>query len=387
MKNFLPLSVPIIDGKEKEYVNECLETGWVSSAGKFVDRFENQICSYTKSSYSIACMNGTSALHTSLLLSGVEADNEVIVPSLTFIAPINAVRYVGAHPIFMDSDNDFNIDLDKTITFLLQETYLKDIKGKLVCKNKKTNRVIKALLVVHIFGNTVLLDELIKVCEDRNIKIIEDASESLGSKFAKGQYANRHSGIVGHFGCFSFNGNKIITCGAGGMILTQDKDYYERARYLTTQAKDDMEKFVHNEVGYNYRMSNVQAAIGCAQLENLNERISKKRTLHSMYTEQLKEIEDFEMHQPSNVTKSNLWLMILKINNPSIDPINLMNRLKEEKIETRPIWHLNHLQKPYKNCQNFRIENSYNLVNTSLCIPSTVDMSEEDVTRVIKALS
>tara|TARA_Y100001934_G_C12370069_1_gene785759 strand:- start:2968 stop:3969 length:1002 start_codon:yes stop_codon:yes gene_type:complete len=332
-------------------------------------------------------MNGTSALHTSLLLSGVEADNEVIVPSLTFIAPINTVKYVGAHPVFMDSDNDFNIDVDKTISFLLEETYLKDIEGELVCINKKTNREIKALVVVHIFGNTVLLDELIKVCEARNIKIIEDASESLGSKFAKGQYAKKHSGIVGHFGCLSFNGNKIITCGSGGMILTQDKDYYEKARYLTTQAKDDMEKFIHNEVGYNYRMSNVQAAIGCAQLESLDQRISKKRILHSMYAEQLKEIEDLEIHQPSNVTKSNLWLMILKINNSSIDPLNIMNRLKEEKIETRPIWQLNHLQNPYKDCQNFRIENSYNLLNTSLCIPSTVDMSEEDVTRVVEALS
>jgi len=387
MKNFLPLSVPIIDGKEKEYVNECLETGWVSSAGKFVDRFEDEISSYTKSTYSIACMNGTSALHTSLVLSGVEADNEVIVPSLTFIAPINTVKYVGAHPVFMDSDNDFNIDVDKTISFLLDETYLKNIKGKMVCINKKTKRAIKAIVVVHVFGNTVLMDDLLEVCEDRNIKIIEDASESLGSKFAKGRYANEHSGTIGHFGCLSFNGNKIITCGSGGMILTQDKVYSEKAKYLTTQAKDDMEKFIHNEVGYNYRMSNVQAAIGCAQLETLDQRIRKKRIIHNMYSDQLEETTDFAIHKPSNVSKSNFWLMILKIKNSSIDPLKIMEQLKKEKIETRPIWQLNHLQKPYEDCQNYMIENSYDLLNTSLCIPSSPDISEEDVSRVVEALS
>ncbi len=387
MKNFLPLSIPIIDGKEKEYVNECLETGWVSSAGKFVDRFENEISSYTKSTYSIACMNGTSALHTSLILSGVEVENEVIVPSLTFIAPINAVKYLGAYPIFMDSDNDFNIDINKTISFLLDETDLKDIKGKMVCINKKTKRQIKALVVVHIFGNTVLMDDLLKICEDRNIKIIEDVSESLGSKFAKGKYENEHSGIVGHFGCLSFNGNKIITCGSGGMILTQDKVYAEKAKYLTTQAKDDIEKFIHNEVGYNYRMSNVQAAIGCAQLESLDKRINKKRIIHKMYSDQLEETKDFEIHQPSNVTKSNFWLMILKIKNPSINPLNVMEQLNKKKIETRPIWQLNHLQKPYEDCQNYKIEKSYDLLNTSLCIPSSPDIDENDVASVVRALS
>jgi perosamine synthetase len=387
MKNFLPLSIPIIDGKEKEYVNECLETGWVSSAGKFVDRFENEISSYTKSAYSIACMNGTSALHTSLILSGVEVENEVIVPSLTFIAPINAVKYLGAYPIFMDSDDDFNIDINKTISFLLDETDLKDIKGKMVCINKKTKRQIKALVVVHIFGNTVLMDDLLKICEDRNIKIIEDASESLGSKFAKGKYENGHSGIVGHFGCLSFNGNKIITCGSGGMILTQDKVYAEKAKYLTTQAKDDIEKFIHNEVGYNYRMSNVQAAIGCAQLESLDKRIKKKRIIHKMYLDQLEETKDFEIHQPSNVTKINFWLMILKIKNPSINPLNVMEQLNKQKIETRPIWQLNHLQKPYEDCQNYKIEKSYDLLNTSLCIPSSPDIDENDIARVVRALS
>ena len=386
MKKFLPLSVPIIDGKEKEYVNECLETGWVSSAGKFVDRFEDEISTYTKSNFSIACMNGTSALHISLILSGVEVDNEVIVPSLTFIAPINTVKYLGAHPIFMDSDNDFNIDVEKTISFLLDETSLKKIKGKMVCINKKTKREIKAIIVVHIFGNTVLMDDLLRVAEDRNIKIIEDASESLGSKFAKGRYANKHSGTVGHFGCLSFNGNKIITCGSGGMILTQDKFYSEKAKYLTTQAKDDMERFIHNAVGYNYRMSNVQAAIGCAQLESLDERIRKKRKIHTIYSDQLKDSKDFAIHKPSNVSKSNFWLIILKIKNPSIDPLYLLDQLKKQKIETRPIWQLNHLQKPYKDCQNYKIENSYDLLNSSLCIPSSPDMDEDDLARIAAAL-
>tara|TARA_Y100000748_G_scaffold301568_1_gene302031 strand:- start:775 stop:1941 length:1167 start_codon:yes stop_codon:yes gene_type:complete len=387
MKKFLPLSIPIIDGKEKEYVNECLETGWVSSAGKFVDRFEEEISLYTKSLFSIACMNGTSAIHTSLILSGVEANDEVIVPSLTFIAPINTVRYLKAHPVFMDSDNDFNIDIEKTISFLLEETHLKDVKGKKVCVNNKTERVIKAIIVVHVFGNTVLLDDLLRVCEDRNIKLVEDASESLGSTFAKGLFAKKHSGTVGHFGCLSFNGNKIITCGSGGLILTQDNVRSEKARYLTTQAKDDQEKFIHNEIGYNYRMSNVQAAIGCAQLERLEQRVKKKKKIHQMYELRLEEQENFDIHKPSDVTNSNYWLMILKIKNSFITPFDLMDKLKTQSIESRPIWQLNHLQNPYKACQTYNIENSYELLNSSLCIPSSPDLEDEDVVRVVGALS
>ena len=262
MSNYIPLSVPSIKGNEWEYVKECLDTEWVSSAGKYVDLFEQKIAEYTGSKYAIACMNGTAAIQVSLRLAGVEPGDEVIVPTLTFIAPVNAIAYNGASPIFMDADKYYNIDAEKTIEFIKNETVFKN--G--FTYNKKTNNKITAIIPVHVWGNACWLDELIELCNKQNIAIVEDACESLGTFYNAGKYKGKHTGTFGKLGCLSFNGNKIITAGGGGMILTDDESLSEKAKYLSTQAKDDPVRYVHDEIGYNFRLTNIQAALGVAQL-------------------------------------------------------------------------------------------------------------------------
>ena len=269
----IPLSVPNIKGKEWEYVKECLDTEWVSSAGSFVERFENDIANFTKAKYVIACSSGTSALHISLKLSGVQPGDEVIIPSLTFIAPVNAIKYNGANPIFMDADNYFNLDVEKTIEFLNNETFQKNGYSY----NKKTKNKITAIVPVHMWGNAVDLAPLINICIDMGIKIVEDSSESLGTFYNENDLKGKHTGTLGTFGCLSFNGNKIITTGGGGAILTNDKELAKKARYLTTQAKDDPIRYIHNEIGFNYRLTNVQAAIGVGQFEMLESFLERKK--------------------------------------------------------------------------------------------------------------
>ncbi|MBP9096199.1 MAG: aminotransferase class I/II-fold pyridoxal phosphate-dependent enzyme, partial [Ignavibacteria bacterium] len=249
----IPLSVPSLKGNEWKYVKECLDTEWVSTAGKYVNLFEEKVKEFTKSEFAIACVNGTEAIHISLLLCGVEAGDEVIVPTLTFIAPINAVKYANAEPVFMDSDDFYNIDIEKTIEFIKNETTFKT--G--FTYNNKSGKRISAIIPVHIFGNAVMFDELIPLCKERNIAVIEDATESLGTIYTAGNYKGKFTGTIGDTGCFSFNGNKIITTGGGGMIVTNDAGKAEKAKYLTTQAKDDEVRYVHHEIGYNYRLPNV----------------------------------------------------------------------------------------------------------------------------------
>ena len=268
----IPLSVPSIKGNEWKYVKECLDTNWVSSAGKYVDLFEQNIANYTGSKYAVACVNGTSALQVSLRLAGVLPGDEVILPTLTFIAPVNAVAYNGASPIFMDSDEYYNIDTDKIIEFIRQKTVFQD--G--FTYNKTTEKRISAIVPVHVWGNATWLDELIQLCKERNISIVEDAAESMGTCYINGEHSGKHTGTIGLLGCLSFNGNKIITTGGGGMILTDYADLAEKAKYLTKQAKDDKVRYIHNEIGYNFRLTNIQAALGVAQLEQLPALLERK---------------------------------------------------------------------------------------------------------------
>ena len=261
----IPLSVPSLKGNEAKYLIDCVEKEWVSSAGKYVDEFENKISQYVGARYGVACVNGTAALHIALKVAGVKSGDEVIVPSLTFIASVNAISYNNANPIFMDSDEYFNIDILKTIKFIKNET--KSIDG--FSYNIKTNKRISALIPVHVWGNACWLDELVQLCKEKNIIIIEDAAESLGTYYNDGEFSDKFTGTIGDIGCFSFNGNKIITAGGGGMIVTNNKKFAARAKHLTTQAKKDPLYYVHDEIGYNYRLTNIQAAIGVAQLEQL----------------------------------------------------------------------------------------------------------------------
>tara|TARA_Y100001949_G_C15985264_1_gene330311 strand:+ start:350 stop:1525 length:1176 start_codon:yes stop_codon:yes gene_type:complete len=385
----IPLSTPYLTGSEWKYVKECLDSGWIST-GKYISLFQSKIAKYTKSKYAVACVNGTSALHVSLVLAGVEKNDEVIVPSLTFIAPVNAISYCQAEPIFMDSDNFFNIDVNKTIKFIEEETKLVK-RGSLsspVSVNKKTGRRIAALIAVHTFGNAVLLDELIKTCKQRNIKIIEDASESLGTIYSSGQYKGKHTGTIGFLGCLSFNGNKIITAGGGGMMLTNSKKIAERASYLTSQAKDDPLRYVHDNIGFNYRMTNVQAAIGTAQLEKLEIFLEKKRQVNKDYLKGISLIDGLSLCKVPSYASNNHWLNILKIDQKIYGKSSnqLMLKLRSNLIETRPIWRLNHLQKPYKSKQNFSVKRSIDLVKNSLCLPSSSNISQGELKRVLKGL-
>ena len=351
----IPLSVPSFKGNEFKYVKECLDTEWVSSAGKYVDLFEQKIAEYTGSKYAVACVNGTSALQVSLRLVGVEAGDDVIVPTLTFIAPVNAVAYGGASPIFVDSDEYYNIDAEKTIQFIKEETVFKNGFSY----NKTNQAKISAIIPVHVWGNANWLDELMPLCQERNIAVVEDASESLGTIYNDGENSGKHTGTVGKIGCLSFNGNKIITTGGGGMILTDDPNYAERAKYLTTQAKDDPVRYIHNEVGYNFRLTNIQAALGVAQLEQLPDILNRKQQIHKSYIEGIENLDGLSLDKGPKYARNNHWLNLLQVNTGIFreTPEQLMNRLEESNIQTRPVWALNHLQKPYRKFQNYKIEN------------------------------
>jgi perosamine synthetase len=381
MSEYIPLSEPVFRGNEWTYVRECLDTGWVSTAGSFVERFEREISSYTGARHAVACMNGTSALHISLLLAGISAGDEVLISTLTFIAPVNAVRYCGAWPVFMDADRFYNIDCGKVAHFLDNETVYR--RGQTL--NKRTGRRIAAVIPVHVFGNAADLSELAALCDDRNIRIIEDATESLGTVYSGGEYDGRHTGTIGGTGCLSFNGNKIITTGGGGMLLTDDPLLAERARYLTTQAKDDPIRYVHNETGYNYRMTNLQAAVGVAQLERLGEILEAKKRIYERYREGLDPLTGVTLAAVPEYAENNLWMCAVQIKGDEFgeSPGELMERFRRRKIQVRPVWRLNHLQKPYSGCQSHLIENAYGLVDATLNVPSGGGLSSADIEAVI----
>jgi len=301
----IKLHEPFLCGNEWRYIKNCLDEGWVSSAGKYVDLFEKKIAKYTDAKYAVACINGTSALQISLKLVGVEINDEVIVPSMTFIAPVNAISYNNAKPVFMDNDDYYTIDVNKTIEFLNKKSQTILRKKLPITINKKTGNRIAALIVVHLFGNAVKLDRLLDLCRKKNIVLIEDAAESIGTFYQSGRFKNKHTGTVGKIGCLSFNGNKIITAGGGGMILTNNLKIARRAKYLTTQAKDDPIHYIHNDIGYNFRLSNIQAALGLAQLESLTAQIKKKKIIHEIYKSKIGKIKGLRISKTSHSDKCN----------------------------------------------------------------------------------
>ena len=380
----IPLSVPNIEGNEWKYVKECLDEEWVSSAGKYVNLFEENIATYTGSKYAIACVNGTAALQVSLRLAGVMSGHEVIVSSLTFIASVNAIMYNNAKPIFMDADNYYNIDAEKAIAFIKNETVFKN--G--FTYNRTTEKRISAILPVHVWGNACWFDELIELCEKRNIAVVEDAAESLGTFYNSGKYKGKHTGTIGKLGCLSFNGNKIITTGGGGMILTDDEILAEEAKYLTTQAKDDSIRYIHDEIGYNFRLTNIQAALGVAQLERLSEILQRKNEIYHFYQIEIEGVEGLSILKVPDYANNNHWMNLLQINSSIYgeDIEGLMARLAHNKIQTRPAWTLNHKQKPYKKCQYYKIENSKELVKNSLCLPSSSNLTNDSLSKIINNL-
>lgn len=375
--NVIPLSEPVISGNEWKYIKDCLDTGWVSSAGSYVTHFEEVIANYAGTKHAVSVVNGTAALHTGLIACGVQPNDEVIVPTLTFIAPVNAVKYCGAEPVFMDCDPEtLCLDTIKLAEFIENNTTQKD-DG--FTYNKSTGRRIKAIIPVHIFGHPVDMSGLTNICTVHNIDIIEDAAESLGSEF-KGE----KTGSIGIMGCFSFNGNKIITTGGGGMIVTDNEILRRRARHLTTQAKRDPFEYDHDEIGYNYRLTNLQAAMGLAQIEKIEEFINIKRKNHELYKEILQEFEKVELLNEKQWAKSNFWLNTIKA--PKKDKKPLMEYLLSRNIQVRPVWKLIHTLPMYKGCQTYAISNAIECYETCINLPSSAGLEQEEIEYVAESI-
>ena len=363
--DFIPLHEPHFGGNEKKYVMDAIESSYVSSIGEYVNRFEDMIKNYTNSLNAISTVNGTSALHISLLLAGVRANDEVITQPVSFIATSNAIKYCGAEPIFIDVDKDtLGMSPEKLEEFLHSNTITKD-DGQ--CYNKVTDKIIKACLPVHTFGHPTKIDQIIEICRKNNIIVIEDAAESLGSK-----YKNEHTGNFGKFGIFSFNGNKIMTCGGGGMIITADDYLAKKAKHLTTTAKVDHKwEYVHDSVGYNYRLTNLNAAFACAQMENLDTFIKNKRELTKLYSEFFERFEEVDfVVEPTNCY-SNYWLNTILFENRNKRD-EFLEYSNNRRVMTRPLWQLINTQDMYTNCQKFNLDNSKWLEDRVVNIPSSV---------------
>jgi|TARA_Y100000294_G_scaffold11781_1_gene10798 aminotransferase in exopolysaccharide biosynthesis len=388
----ISLHEPLLAGNERKYIKHCLDQGWVSSAGKYVDIFEKKIAKYTGAKYAIACINGTAALQISLKLVGVKKGDEVIVPSMTFIAPVNAINYNGAKPIFMDCDEYYTIDVNKTIDFINKETHTikKKISGNdlTITVNNKTKNRITAIIIVHVFGNAARLNKLVDLCRKKNIALIEDAAESIGTFYTSNKFKKKHTGTVGVIGCLSFNGNKIITSGGGGMMLTNSRKIAKKAKYLTTQAKDDPIYSVHDEVGYNFRLTNILAALGLAQLESLSKYIKKKKIIHERYKKKINKIKYLSISNVSHYATCNYWLNILEINkNSSKKKLSkIIKYLCKNGIEVRPLWYPNHLQKKYKNCQTYKLNNINKIYLNRLCLPSSPQLTKSQQDFICKKL-
>lgn len=381
---YIPLSVPNLKGNELEYVTKAVSTEWVSTGGAFVSGFEENTAMYVGAKGAVACQSGTAGLHVALLLSGVTSNDEVIVPTLTFIAAVNPVKYVNAEPVFMDCDDSLAIDPVKLERFCREECNLED--GKLI--NKATGKHIKAIIVVHVFGNMADMESLMETCGKYKLKVIEDATEALGTYYTQGKYQGKFAGTIGDIGVYSFNGNKIITTGGGGMLVSNDTGILKKAKSLTTQAKSDEVNFIHDEVGYNYRMTNVQAAIGIAQLEQLEVFIKTKETNYDRYHSKVNGIVGLELLGFREGTRSNKWFYSLLCEDKySMDKAELIDYLSRNSIQARPVWGLIHEQKPYRSAQSYMVGKAKYYWERIVNIPCSTNLSSEDVNRVIEALS
>ena len=358
---FIPLHAPFFTENEKAYINECIETTFVSSVGKFVDRFEEMVAEYTGAKKAVVCVNGTNALHLALMLVGVEKNDEVITQPLTFVATANAIAYCGSHPVFLDVDKDtMGLSPEKMRVWLRENTEIKNN----VCFNKSTQRRIKACVPMHAFGHPVRLDELVQLCNEYHIELLEDAAESIGS-FYKG----RHTGTFGRIGVLSFNGNKTITTGGGGMLLFNDKDLGNYAKHLTTQAKIPHKwEYRHDAIGYNYRMPNINAALGCAQMESINTILDNKRGLAQKYKQFFSEIGICFFDEPKDC-QSNFWLNCIILNDRHSQQ-EFLTETNNQGIMTRPIWKLMNELPMFTDCQCGDLENAEWFADRVVNIPS-----------------
>lgn len=367
-QDFVPLAVPVFIGNEKKYLNQCIDSTFVSSVGEFVDRFEKDVVNYTGCKRAVVVVSGTNALHMAMLLSGVENNDEVLTQALTFIATCNALSYIGAHPVFIDVDLDtMGLSPSAMRTWLENNTEFKNGYSY----NKHTGRRVKACVPMHTFGHPVHLDELVEVCKEYNITLVEDAAESIGSL-----YKGKHTGTFGTIGALSFNGNKTITTGGGGMMLFNDMELGALGKHLTTQAKIPHRwEFRHDHIGYNYRMPNINAALGCAQLEHIEEYVANKRETAKAYEVFFKDIPDVDFFVEPQNSRSNYWLnaVIMKDKAAQLDFLQSTN---DQGIMTRPIWELMNRLTMFKNCEHDSLKNTLYFADRVVNIPSSVRINK-----------
>ena len=361
------LHAPTFAGNEKKYLNECIDSTFVSSVGPFVDRFENEIAKFTGATKAVVCVSGTNALHMAMMLVGVERDDEVLTQALTFIATCNAISYIGAHPVFIDVDLDtMGLSPDALERWLEKNAEMRH--GE--CFNKTTGRRIKACVPMHTFGHPVRLDEIVDICRRWNIELVEDAAESIGS-----YYKGRHTGTFGRVGAISFNGNKTITTGGGGMLLFQDEELGKFAKHITTQAKVPHRwAFVHDHIGYNYRMPNINAALGCAQLEQIDRFLESKRATAQAYIDYFAgEPHGVRFMKEPDGTRSNYWLNAVLLPDHESQQA-FLQFTNDHGVMTRPVWELMNRLDMFKDAQTDGLKNTAYLCDSIVNIPSSVKL-------------
>ena len=363
-QEFTPLSVPKFIGNEKKYLEECIDTTFVSSVGKFVDRFEEDMAMYTGAKKAVVCVSGTNALHMSLMLVGVERNDEVLTQALTFIATCNALSYIGALPVFLDVDRStMGLSPDAMKEWLIKNAEIRN--GQ--CYNKNSGRRVKACVPMHTFGHPVRIEEMSALCEEWHIELVEDAAESIGST-----YKGKHTGTFGKVSAISFNGNKTITTGGGGMMLFNDDELGAYAKHITTQAKVPHRwEFRHDHIGYNYRMPNINAALGCAQLENLDRYIESKRQVAAEYEEYFNSVADIEFFVDSPNTFSNYWLNVVIMKDKEAQ-LEFLQQTNDNGVMTRPIWELMNRLPMFEKCENDGLKNTIWFSDRAVNIPSSV---------------
>ena len=378
------LSVPNLSMDILDNLKECLESGWVSTGGRFIPEFEEKVKKYMKTKFAAGVQSGTAGLHMSLQVLGVQRDEEVFVPTLTFIAAVNPTTYLGASPIFIDCDDSLCMDPIKLEKFCSEECDFRE--GILV--NKKTNKKIRALVIVHVFGNMADMEKIMDIAKKYNLKVLEDATEALGTYYTEGRYKGKYAGTIGDIGVLSFNANKIITTGGGGMVVGDNEELVEKVRFLSSQAKKDTLYFIHDEIGYNYRMLNLQAALGTSQIDQLESFIETKIKNYEIYKEELEKIEGLEILPFVEGIRANHWFYSLKIDKEKygIGRDELLQKLVDAGIQTRPIWGLIHQQKPYSACQNYKIEKALYYYDRILNLPCSSNLTEKEVYQVIEKI-
>jgi perosamine synthetase len=367
----LLLSGPNMGGNELKYITECLETGWVSSVGAYVDRFEKMSAAFTGTKYAVATSSGTAALHICLVMMGVNDNDYVIAPNITFVATINTIKYTGASPILIDTDErSWQLDLDLLEEFLTNET----IQKQDTCYHKKTGKRIPVIMPVHVLGNMCDMDRLLTLAQKHHLTIIEDSTEALGS-----YYKSRHAGSFGLLGTFSYNGNKIITTGGGGMIVTDDEALAKKAKHLTTQAKSDLFEYIHDAIGYNYRLVNISAAMGVAQMEQLPAFLKRKKAIIEFYKTSLNGIGDIEFQEVNTDVSPNWWLPTIKTTYQR----KILKVLNENKMQSRPFWVPMNQLKMFANdiYVNHRDHSDF-LYKHCLSIPCSTNITDEQLQTV-----